>query len=500
MTGTSRTLRCVAIASVFGMISGCAVGPDFVRPEKPAVDRFTAGALPAQTASADTQGGVAQRLIAGRDLPQEWWKLFHSPALNALIAHALTNSPDLQSAEAALRVAQENVRAQQGAYFPTLGGNFSAARYHDASEVSPTLATFVPYFNLYTAQVSADWAPDIWGANRRAVETLKANAEAQKFQLEAAVLTLTCALAGAAIQEASLRAQEGAAQQIVADEEQSLAILKRQLALGQVSGADEAGQEESSAQAEQNLIVLQKQLAQQRDLITVLAGQLPANQIPQTFELDSLELPRDLPVSVPSNLVDRRPDVRMAEADLHAASAQIGVATAAMLPNITLSANGGTTATQLAGLFVPGNNFWTLSGTVSQQIFDGGTLLHKLRGARAAYEQAQGQYRSTVLASFQNVADALEAIKSDADFLKAAAVANDAAVRSLERLRLRHKLGEDGLLTTLQADVAAEQAASALAQARASRFADTVALFQALGGGWRSADDILASVQNGEPQ
>lgn len=497
---SSGILRSILVASVLAALSGCAVGPDFVRPERPAVDRFTVSALPAQTASADTPGGAAQRLIAGRDLPREWWKLFHSPALNALIAHALANSPDLQSAEAALRVAQENVRAQQGAYFPSLGGNFSAARYHNASEVSPTLVTFVPYFNLYSVQVSADWAPDIWGANRRAVETLKANAQGQKFQLEAAVLTLTCALAGAAIQEASLRAQEGAAQQIVADEEQSLAILKRQLTLGQVSGADEAGQEESSAQAEQNLITVQKQLAQQRDLITVLAGQFPANQIPQTFELDSLELPRDLPVSVPSTLVDRRPDIRMAEANLHAASAQIGAATAAMLPNITLSANGGTIATQLAGLFAPGNGFWTLSGTVSQQIFDGGTLLHKLRGARAAYEQAQGQYRSTVLASFQNVADALEAIKSDADFLKAAAAANDAAVRNLERLRLRHAVGEDGLLTTLQADVTSKQAASALAQARASRFADTVALFQALGGGWTGADDVLASVRNGSQE
>ncbi len=480
-----RTLHnSVTVALAIVLVAGCSVGPDFERPPPPSVKQFTPGTLPESTSSANIKGGEAQHLVEGRDIPGEWWTLFHSQALDTLIRQAIKTNPDLQSAKAALRIAEENVRAQEGAYFPTLQANFTPSRYHNAVQPSPTLSVFVPYFNLYSAQLSAAWTLDIWGGNRRQVESLRATADAQECQVEGAYLTLTAAVAEAAIQEASLRAQLSATQDIVKDEETSLAILQRQYSLGQVSGSDVAAQEAALAQAQQALPALQKQLAQERDLITVLAGRYPSDQVSQTFELSALELPRNLPISLPSKLVDRRPDIRAAEANLHAASAQIGVAIANMLPNITLSANDGTIATQLSGLFGPGNGYWTLAGSVTQTVFDAGTLLHRTRAARAAYDQASAQYRSTVLGAFQNVADALQAVEADADSFNAAAATENAATKSLNSEHLRLELGDVGVLAVLNAEQTYKQATINLAQARASRFADTVALFQALGGGW----------------
>jgi NodT family efflux transporter outer membrane factor (OMF) lipoprotein len=466
------------------LLSACAVGPDFKRPDAPTVTQFTPDALPAATSSADIKGGEAQSFAVGRDIPAEWWTLFQSPALNTLIAQAIKSSPNLESAVAALRVARENTAAQVGAYFPTIEANPTAARYHNSAILSPTLNNYQPYFNLYGAQVSADWTLDIWGGNRRAVESLKATADMQRFEVDAAYLTLTSALAAAAIQEASLREQLAATQDIVKEEATSLDVLSRQFTLGQVAGSDVAAQEAALAQAQQTLPPLQKQLAQERDLITVLAGHFPSDQVPQTFELDTLVLPQDLPVSIPSKLVEQRPDIRAAEESLHSASAQIGVAVANMLPNLTLSAADGTSATKLAGLFAPGNGYWTVAAGLTQPIFDGGTLLHKSRAARAAYDQAFAQYRATVLSAFQNVADTLYAIQSDADALKAAVASKNAATKSLDSARLRLKVGDANVLAVLNAEQTFQQAVISLAQARAARFADTVSLFQALGGGW----------------
>jgi NodT family efflux transporter outer membrane factor (OMF) lipoprotein len=475
------------------LLSSCAVGPDFRKPEPPSVPQYTAEPLPQATASSDASRPDAQHFVNGGDLPAEWWTLFHSNDLNVLIAQALKNNPDIKSARFALRAAKENVFAQEGNFFPTLNAAFTPARYHNSSVISPTLNTFQPYFNLYQAQISADWTPDIWGGNRRSVEALRAQQDAQRFQLEAAYLTLTSALTAAAIQEGSLRIQIDAAETMVKDETQSLDILKRQLALGAVAGADVDAQAAALAQVEQSLPPLQKQLAQERDLLTVLAGRFPSDQIPQTFELSSLTLPQDLPVSLPSKLVEQRPDIRQSEDNLHAASAQIGVAIANMLPNITLSANDGTTATAFSQLFAPGSGYWMIGANAAQTIFDGGTLLHKERGARAAYEQTLTQYQSTVLTAFQNVADTLYAVRSDADALKAAVASADAAKKSLDVVRLQLKLGSVSTLALLNAEQTYQQAVISLAQARAARFADTVALFQALGGGWWNRANVDAA-------
>jgi NodT family efflux transporter outer membrane factor (OMF) lipoprotein len=423
------------------------------------------------------------------DIPGQWWTLFHSEALNSLVEQSLRNNADLEAAQAALKVAEENYYAGQGVYYPSISGNFAPSRNKNATQVSPTLANYVPYFNLYTAQVNVSYTLDVWGGNRRSVEVLEAEADSQKFQLEATYLTLTSNVVAAAVQEASLRGQIAATEDIIRVETETLAIVRKRLALGDVAGVDVAAQEAALAQAETALPTLKKQLEQQRDLLTALAGRLPDDAVSETFDLATLELPADLPLTLPSRLVEQRPDIRSAEGQLHAASAQVGVAIANMLPQITLSADIGTVATQAGQLFQPYNGFWTIAGGLTQPIFEGGTLLHKTRAARANLAQAAAQYRSTVITAFQNVADTLRALKNDADAVKANLAAERAAAESLAITRRQQELGQISYLNLLNAEQTYQQAVINLVQARANRYADTAALFQALGGGWWNRHD-----------
>ena len=467
------------------LLAGCAVGPDFHRPAPPAADRLTPEPLPAETAAADVPGGAAQRFVADRDIPGQWWTLFGSEPLNALIAQALSANADLAAAQAALRVAQENIAAQRGAFWPSIDANFSPSRQKNPTgSVAPTAATGVPIFSLYTAQVSVSYVPDVFGGTRRQLESLAAQGDAQRFQLAATYVTLTANIVAAAVQEASLRAQIAATEDIVGIESELLALLRRQSALGQIAQADVVAQQAALAQTEQSLYPLRKQLAQERDLLAALVGRFPADAPGEPFELATLRLPEELPVSLPAKLVEQRPDVRAAEANLQAASAQVGVAVANRLPNITLSASDGTTATSLGGLFSPGTGFWSLAASLTQPVFAGGTLLHRQRAAEAAYDQAAAQYRGAVLTAFQNVADTLRALAIDADALQAAVRAERAAADSLGIARRRVELGQASYLSLLNAQQTYQQARITLVQAEASRFADTAALFQALGGGW----------------
>ena len=325
---------------------------------------------------------------------------------------------------------------------------------------------------------------DAFGANRRQVESLKAQAEFQRFQLEATYLTLTSNVVVAAVQEASLRAQITATEQVIQIETEVVQIFRRQQELGAIAMADVVAQEATLAQLQATLPALRKQLAQQRDLLARLAGRFPSEELAERFELSRLELPQELPVSLPSKLVEQRPDVRAAEAQLHSASAQVGVAVANMLPQITLSAGAGTSATQLSQWFVPGNQFWLLGASLTQTLFDGGTLLHRKRAAEAVLDQAGAQYRASVLTAFQNVADTLRALQYDADALKAQVAAEHAASESLAIARKALELGSISYLSLLNAEQIYEQTVISLVQAKANRYADTAALFQALGGGW----------------
>jgi NodT family efflux transporter outer membrane factor (OMF) lipoprotein len=491
----NKTFKTTSMASALTtlamLVTGCAVGPDFSRPAAPATNRYTPEPLATQTASAPIAGGEAQQFIPAAEIPKQWWTVFHSMALNSLIEQALKNNPNLQQAEAALHVAQETVYAQQGSYYPSVSANFSPTRQKQAiGSVSSSAASGASLFNLHTAQLNVSYTADVFGGNRRQVESLQAQADSQRFQLEAANLTLTSNVVAAAIQEASLRAQITATEEMVKIEQEQLDLLKRQLELGAIAEANVVAQIATLAQTKALLPPLQKQLAQERDLLSALAGHIPSEAQPEKFEFSMLQLPQELPLSLPSKLVEQRPDVRSAEEQLHSASALIGVAKANMLPQFTLSAAGGSMATQIGQLFKAGNGFWTVAGGITQPLFEGGALLHKKRAAEASYDQAAAQYRSTVIAAFQNVADTLQALEFDADALQAAVIAKQAAADSLAIARRQVELGDIGYVSLLAAEQTYQQAVLALVQAQANRYADTAALFQALGGGWWNHTEV----------
>jgi NodT family efflux transporter outer membrane factor (OMF) lipoprotein len=484
----SRIKTTVAVA-LGALLAGCAVGPDFHRPKPPEGASYTATALPAQTEAAAIPGGAAQTFAADADISGLWWGLFRSDKLDALMKEAIARNPDLATARAALRQADELYKAQRGAFLPTVDASFASTRAKNSNALSPVLSQPVQLYTLHTAALIVGYTPDVFGGVRRQVESVKAQAEDQRFQLEAAYLTLTSNLAAAAIQQASLRAQVAAVERAVIAQKDLLELCRKQRQAGQISSADVAAQEALVAQTEATLPPLQKQLAQQDDLIAVLTGHLPGEGARAQFELDDLTLPQELPLSLPSRLVDQRPDIRAAEANLHAASANVGVAIAARLPNITLTGAAGGASSELSSLLTNGNNFWALSGEVAQPIFQGGALLHRQKAAEAALDQAREQYRSAVLTGFQNVADTLEAVRHDADELKAALSAEQAARKSLDIARAQLRLGQVSSASLLVAQASYEQAAQGLIQARAARYVDSVALFQSLGGGWWNRKD-----------
>jgi NodT family efflux transporter outer membrane factor (OMF) lipoprotein len=469
------------------LLSGCAVGPDFQPPPAPDDGGYQRGRLDRQTASADVATGQSQRFEQGRDIPGEWWETFHSRALQTVVREALQNNSDLRAAQAALRMARHNVSAGQGAFFPTVDAQFDATRGNDIISGTPGPAGDV--MNLFTGQVSVSYVPDVFGGTRRAVESLQAQADNQRFQLEATYLTLTSNIVLAAVQEASLRGQIEATETIIKINRDVLDILRRQRALGQIADADVVAEEAALAQVEETLPPLQRQLEQQRHLLTALTGRLPSQELPEKFTLASLHLPRDLPLSLPAQLVQQRPDIRAAEENLHSTSALIGVAIANRLPNVTLTANPLTSASQIDQLFIPPNNLWSITGSVAQPIFQGGTLLFRELAAKDAFDQAAAQYRSTVVVAFQNVADSLSAVRNDAIGLQKAYAAEKAAKRSLDIAQDRLRLGDIGYLGLLNAQQTYQQALLARVQAQANRLADTAALFQALGGGWWNRED-----------
>ena len=481
-------LRHALAALAATLACGCAVGPDFERPPAPAVTGYSREPMPAQTASAAVAAGESQRFERNRDIPGEWWELFHSRGLRSVVAQALQNNADLRAAQAALRMARHNVGAGIGAFFPTVDGTFSATR-GQAPLAGPD-DPGEPILNTFTGQVDVSYTPDVFGATRRNVESLEAQAENQRFQLEATYLTLTSNIVVAAVQEASLRGQIVATQKLIKIVRDSLDLLRRQRELGQIADVDVVAQEAALAQIEQTLPPLQRQLEQQRHLITALMGALPSQEPPETFVLAGFRLPRALPLTLPSRLVEQRPDVRAAEANLQSASALIGVAIANRLPNVTLTATPGSTAFSIDQLFAPGTGFWSIGGSVTQPIFHGGTLLFREWAARDAFDQAAAQYRSTVVTAFQNVADALTALRTDAVALQKAAVSERAAQRSLDITRQRLALGDINYLGLLNAQQTYQQALLTTVQAQAARYADTAALYQALGGGWWNRDDV----------
>ncbi len=463
-------MKAVLVTFALLALTACAVGPNFKPPESPATDRYTAADLP-------------QSFAGGATVPYEWWRIYDCPALNALVDSALRGSPTVKAAQAALRQANELLKAQRAVLWPTVQASYAPTRERDATgTLSPTLTSGQSLFTLHTAQVSVSYMLDVFGGNRRQIESAQALADSGRYDLEAAYLTLTSNVVATAMQEASLRAQIEADEAIVREARDGLAILNRQLALGTIAQTAVMAQQAAVAAAEAQLPPLRKQLAMQRDLLAVLAGRSPGEPPAQTFQLTDLTLPEDLPVSVPSVLVRQRPDILAAEAQLHYATAQVGVATADLLPQVNLTGTYGAASTHLSTLLAGGNLFWTAGASLSQTLFAGGQLWHHKLAADAALDEAGAQYRVVVLTALQNVADTLNALQFDAQAVAANEQAEGAARQSLEAMRASLQQGSVTYLDQLNAEQTQAQAIANLEQARGSRLAGTAALFVALGG------------------
>ncbi|MCO7569070.1 efflux transporter outer membrane subunit [Pseudomonas chlororaphis] len=479
-------------------LAGCAVGPDFTRPELAADAGYSATPLPASTASAQiANAGAAQRWVAGMDIPGQWWTLFRSRELNDLVEEALRANPDLDAAQAALRQAHEQLYAEQASLFPSLSA--SASKTREKASAASALGTngaaaaggsSGQIFTLNSASLSVSYAPDVFGGNRRQIEASGAQVDYQRYQLEAAYLTLSANLVNTVISLASVRDQIAATESVIALQSDQLDLLRAQRRLGAIGDSDLLTQEATLAQTRATLPPLQKQLAQTRNQLQAYLGRLPSQDRGEQFQLASLHLPEELPLSLPSALVEQRPDVRSAEAQLHQASASIGVAIANQLPQFSISASLGSTALAGTRLFSSGTGVWSLAGSIAQPIFDAGALEHRKRAAVAAYDEAAARYRSTVIAAFEDVANALRALEADAAALQQQVAAERAARQSLDLAQAQYRLGAVGYLNLLTAQQTYQNAIVSRVRAQAARYSDTTALFQALGGGWWQRRDV----------
>jgi NodT family efflux transporter outer membrane factor (OMF) lipoprotein len=482
----SISLR-VPAAALVALLAACAVGPSYHRPAPPQAADY--GSAPSQgtTAGASVTGGAAQHFVAALDIPGQWWTLFQSPKLSALVERSLKANPNLGAAQAALRQADLLYKAQRSALLPLVQGSVGAQRARNAvgTLANPTsLVQSNPYYNLYTAQLSLSYTPDVFGGTRRALEASRAEVAATRWQLVATYITLSSNVVTTAVQEGSLRGQIVATQRLLELQRRLTETVQRRRQLGTASEAELLAQQAAQAQTAATLPPLEKQLGQTRDALTALLGGLPSAEPADTFRLEDLSLPTELPVSLPSRLVEQRPDVRQAEENLHAASAELGVALADLLPQFTISADTGSAALKIGQLFSAYTGFWDVGASLTQTLFDAGALIYRQRAAGAALDEAGARYRAAVILACQNVADTLRALQADADALKADAEADRAARASFELARQQYQLGTLSLVALVNAEQSFQQAELTLTQAEANRYADTAGLFQALGGGW----------------
>ncbi|MDO9106194.1 MAG: efflux transporter outer membrane subunit [Methylovulum sp.] len=489
MATNRRSLTVLLITIMMMIFSGCTLGPDFTRPAAPKTDRYT---------DSKPSGYATKFLVPGKELPGLWWTLYRSKPLTALIARAIQRSPDLQSAQATLVQAQETATAKKGSLFPALDVNATDTRQQISGAQYGNPNGGGSIFSIYNASVDVSYSLDAFGAIRRQIESLSAQAEYQKFQLEGAFLTLAANIVTTAIQEASLRAQQTATEDIIDAQMQQLEAIKQQFELGGASKAAVLAQQSTLEQTRTTLPPLQLSVAQAHHQLTVLAGDLPSADPAAQFNLADLHLPDKLPLSLPSKLVEQRPDIRAQEAVLHASSAQIGVVIASVFPDFTISGNVGSIATQAGQLFIPGSEVWSLTASLMQPLFHGGDFTHKRNAAVASYQQAAAQYRSTVLKAFQEVADTLSALEFDAAALKTQDAAEQAARESLALTREQFSIGAISYVSLLTAERDYQQARIGQIKAQAARLADTAALFQALGGGWWQRGDLSTAILAGQ--
>ena len=484
--GARNTLFCVAISAA---LTACALGPDFHSPAPPATQHYTQGEQPQATAEAPGTAGAVQTFVSDRDIPGDWWTLFQSEPLDRLVRESLRDSPNIESAKAVLRSAQENYLAERGSLLlPTADGTFSGAREKvpGAAFGAPEIGSST--FTLVSATVNVSYRLDIFGASRRQLEALQAQSDYERWELEAANLSLTANVVTTAIDVASLHAQIAAVNDIVASEQDQLNVVQRQFTAGGASRADVLSQNTQLAQTQATLPALEKALAQAQHRLAVLSGKTPDTTTPE-FDFERLALPTELPVSVPAKLIRQRPDVQAAEALLHQASANVGVATANLFPQVNLSGAIGSDALSASTLFTGGTGAWNVGASLTQPLFHGGELVHKRRAALADLDNAAAQYRQTVLAAMQDVADTLRALEADARDLRAEAIAEDLAAKSLDISKKQLAAGGISHVQFLVVERQYSQAHQNRVLAEAARYSDSAALYQALGGGWWNRKD-----------
>ena len=460
---------------------GCAVGPDFQAPEPPKTNSYTKTPIPQQTVEIKGQEEKTQNFVSTQEISRQWWNLFECEPLSQLVHRGLQNSPSLQAAQASLRQAEENLKGGIGGFFPSIDAQIATSRQKE-SGAGAGLNSPPSIFNLYNASLNVSYSPDIFGALRRQVEALDAQVDFQRFELEAAYLTLTSNIVTTAIREASLRSQIDVTKELITFQEKQLQIIKRQLSFGGVSQTDILAQETLVAQTKATLPPLESSLGQTRHALAILIGDLPSEANLPLFKLEDIHLPKELPVTLPSTLVRNRPDIKAAEALLHQANAEVGVAKANMFPQLMLTGSIGDISTHARNLFAGSSNVWSISSALLEPIFRGGAMMAKENAAIAAYEKTFAQYRLTILQAFQQVADVLTTLVEDARTHKALEEAEKAAYRSLEISRKQYQLGAVSFLILLNAEHQYQQTRIGRIKAEAARYADTAALFQALGG------------------
>ncbi|MEJ2345029.1 MAG: efflux transporter outer membrane subunit [Gammaproteobacteria bacterium] len=479
--GVRRRYGVLAGVSLVLVLSGCTVGPDFVRPAPPQAAGYTSGKMPAAIRS--TQGQPGQRLHLQREISAQWWDLFHSPQLEQVVRQAVAGNRSVAAARATLAAARENAAAARGGYYPQVDVSAGARRRNNAGQ--PTGGAGVS--NLYTVGPTVSYSLDAFGGTRRQVEQQQALAEYQGYQLAAAYLSLTGNAVNQAITIASLRAQIRATQDIIAEDARNLSLVRDKFEGGKAARTDVLTAETQLASDRTLLPPLRQQLSSARHALSILVGRSPAAWSAPDFELENFTLPRDLPLSLPSALVRQRPDILAAEARLHADSAAIGVATAQLYPSITLSASIEQQSLDSATLFNSANRLWSLSGDLLAPIVHGGTLRAQRRAAVDTYRASLADYEQTVLQGLQQVADTLRALDHDAQLVAAQRVLMDTAGEALQLQRASYAAGKSNILSLIDAQRAYQQARLGFARARAQRLQDSAQLFVALGGGWWQA-------------
>ena len=475
----SSVQRGAGLSAILALLGGCAVGPNFVRPAAPDTDRYTHEAQPEATVKAD---GQAQHFTPGTDIPADWWRLFKSPQLDAVVRQAISNNPTLQAAEASLRQSQDNLRAGYGLYFPQGHAGASASRQLTAP-VQQGSQSSGSIFNLFTASGTISYTLDVFGGKRRTVEGLRAQADSQRYESKAAFLALSANVVNTSVARAAYMAQIRATEQLIELENQQLHLAETQVRAGTAPYSTVLSVRSLIAANQALLAPLRQNASQAEHLLATLEGVVPSKANLPDIDLAELSLPADLPLSLPSDLVNQRPDILSSEALMHLASANIGIATAAMFPSFSLSGTYGGASTTLANLSAV-SKFWSIGPTATTPVFQGNSLWYVRRASIDAYQQSQATYRQTVLGAFEQVADSLKALEHDAEGLQAQVEAQRAAGEALNLLQVNYRAGLVAFPDVLTADVQFHQATIGWLQALAQRHQDTVALFVALGGGW----------------